>query len=196
MLFRSRPTLNSWKAVYHLIIKIPIEYGIGEVCGDQVAAYECYIIMLEMDDHLQALSIEEQRTVTEPIEELEEILLDDSRPKWTTKIGNLASPPVRQELATFLRKNQDVFTWSHEDMPRIDLSHGSQVEYITLFSSYPPEEESICLRARQSFSGRSPQIERYRIYKGGILTRLASQCSDGQESQWKVENVCRFYGLK
>ena len=138
--------------------------------------------MLEMDDHLQALSIEEQRTVTEPIEELEEILLDDSRPKWTTKIGNLASPPVRQELATFLRKNQDVFTWSHEDMPRIDLSHGSQVEYITLFSSYPPEEESICTRARQSFNGRSLQIERCRIHKGGILTRLTSQCSDGQEN--------------
>ena len=57
-----RPTLNSWQvttSTYHLIIKFPIEYEIGEVCGDQVAARECYIMMLEMDDHLQALSIEE-----------------------------------------------------------------------------------------------------------------------------------------
>ena len=31
------PTLNSWKAVtstYHLMIKFPIEYGVGEVRGD------------------------------------------------------------------------------------------------------------------------------------------------------------------
>ena len=50
-----RLTLYSWKAVtstYHLIIKFPSEYGVGEVCGDQVAARECYIAMLEMDDHL------------------------------------------------------------------------------------------------------------------------------------------------
>ena len=43
-----RPTLNSWKAVtstYHLMIKFPIEYGVGEVRGDQVAACECYIAM-------------------------------------------------------------------------------------------------------------------------------------------------------
>ena len=56
------PTLNSWKAVtltYHLMIKFPIEYGMGEVRGDQVAVRECYITMLEMDDHLQTMCIEE-----------------------------------------------------------------------------------------------------------------------------------------
>ena len=60
-----QPTLNSWKAItltYHLMIKFPMEYGVGELRGDQVAARECYIAMLEMDDHLQTLSIEEQRT--------------------------------------------------------------------------------------------------------------------------------------
>ena len=49
-----RPTLNSWKATtstYHLMIKFPTEYGIGELRGDQVAARECYIAMLEMEDH-------------------------------------------------------------------------------------------------------------------------------------------------
>ena len=72
---------------YHLMIKFPIEYGVGEVRGDQVAACECYIAMLEMDDHLQTMSIEEQRAVAEPIEGLEEILLDNSRPKQMTRIG-------------------------------------------------------------------------------------------------------------
>ena len=48
------PTLNLRKAVtstYHLIIKFPTDYGVGELCGNQVAAWECYIAMLEMDDH-------------------------------------------------------------------------------------------------------------------------------------------------
>ena len=52
------------------MIKFPIEYGVGEVCGDQVAARKCYIATLEMDDHLQTMSIEEQRTVAKPVERL------------------------------------------------------------------------------------------------------------------------------
>ena len=107
-----RPTLNSWKVVtstYHLMIKFPTEYGVGEVRGDQVAARECYITMLEMEDHLQTISIEEQRTVAKPVERLKEILFNNSRPERTTKIGTFASPPVHQALTTFLRENQDVF---------------------------------------------------------------------------------------
>ena len=63
------------------MIKFPTEYGVGEVRGDQVAARECYIVMLEMDDHQQTMCIEEQRTTTELVEELEEVTLDDSRPE-------------------------------------------------------------------------------------------------------------------
>ena len=57
-----RPTLNSWKVVtstYHLMIKFPTDYGVGELRGNQVAACECYVVMMEIDDHLQAMSIEE-----------------------------------------------------------------------------------------------------------------------------------------
>ena len=49
-----RPTLNSWKAVtstYRLMIKFSIDYGVGELRGNQVAARECYVAMMEMDDH-------------------------------------------------------------------------------------------------------------------------------------------------
>ena len=50
-----RPTLNSWNAVtstYHLMIKFPTDYCVGELRGNQVAARECYIAMMEIDDHL------------------------------------------------------------------------------------------------------------------------------------------------
>ena len=120
-----RPTLNSWKAVtatYHLMIKFPIEYGVGEVRGDQVVVRECYIAKLEMNDHQQTMCIEEQRTIAEPVKELEEVTLNNSRPEWMTRMGTLASQPVRQALTTFLRENHDVFALSHKDMPGIDPS--------------------------------------------------------------------------
>ena len=58
-----RPTLNSWKAVtstYHLSVKFPTEYEIGQVQGDQLAARECYLAMLAMDEHIQTMTIEER----------------------------------------------------------------------------------------------------------------------------------------
>ena len=46
------PILNSWRVVtftYHLFVKFLMEYGIGEVQGDQLAARVCYLaIMLWM----------------------------------------------------------------------------------------------------------------------------------------------------
>ena len=66
------------------------------------------------------MCIEEQRTITEPVEELEEETLDESRPERTTRMGTLASQPIRQALAAFLKMNQDVFAWSHKDIPGID----------------------------------------------------------------------------
>ena len=87
------------------MIKFSIEYEVGEIRGDRVATRKCYIAMLEMDDHLQTMNIEKQCIVAEPIERLEEILLDDSKPDRTTRIGTLTSPMVRQAFTTFLRNN-------------------------------------------------------------------------------------------
>ena len=84
------------------------------------------------------MCIGEQRTTTELVEELEEISLDESRPERTTRMGTLASPLIRQNLAALLRMNKDVFTWSHEDMPEID-----------------PEKAGVRTRTRQSNSRRS-----------------------------------------
>ena len=70
-----------------------------------MAAHEFYIAMLKMDNHLQTINIEEQRTVAKPIERLEEVLLDDSKPYRTTRIGTLTSSMVRQAFTTFLRNN-------------------------------------------------------------------------------------------
>ena len=78
--------------------------------------------MLETNDYQQTMCIEEQQAIAEQIEEIVEVTLDSSRPERTTRIGTLASWLVHQTLMAFLRDNQDVFAWSHEDMLRIDLS--------------------------------------------------------------------------
>ena len=123
-------------STYHLMIKFPTDYGVGELRGSQMAARECYVAMMEMEDQIQALNIEEHRTVTEPTEKLEEITLDTSNPDQTTKIGTLSNPAIHQELITFLRSNQDVFAWSHNDMPGIDPS--VMVHKLNVLPSFSP----------------------------------------------------------
>ena len=92
--------------------------------------------MLEMDDHLLTMSIEEQRTGAEPVERLQDIPLDSSKIDRTMKIGTLASPTVCLALIAFLKENQDVFSWSHEDMPGIDPS--VMVHRLNVLPSFPP----------------------------------------------------------
>ena len=90
-----RPTLNSWKTVtstYHLMIKFPTEYGIGQLRGDQVAACKCYIAMLELGDYQQTMYIGEQRTAAEPVEELKEIILDESKTGTEDQNGHFGQP--------------------------------------------------------------------------------------------------------
>ena len=119
-----RPTLNSWKAVtstYHLSVKFPTEYEIGQVQGDQLAARECYLAMLAMDEHIQTMSIEERRVVVEPTEVLEDIPLEEGNLKKFTRIGTSMKEKTKQDVQ-FLRKSIDVFVWSHKDMPGIDPS--------------------------------------------------------------------------
>ena len=91
------------------MIKFPTEYKVGELRGNQITARECYIAMLEMEDQQQTMCIGEQRALAEPVEELEEVSLDDIQPERTTRIGTLASWPMHQTLTTFLRDNKEVF---------------------------------------------------------------------------------------
>ena len=71
-----------------------------------MVAHECQVAMLEMDDHLQALNIEEMKVAVKPTENLEKISLDDNIPGRITHIGMQADPSVRKELALFLKNHQ------------------------------------------------------------------------------------------
>ena len=102
-----RPTLNNWKAVtstYHLSVKFPREYGIGQAQEDQLAVRECYLAMMALDEQVQTISIEERRVVAEPIEVLEDVLLKEDDPEKFTKIGTSMKERAKKDLVQFLRR--------------------------------------------------------------------------------------------
>ena len=82
------------------------------------------------------------------MEELEEVTLDDSRPGRTTRVVTLASQSVHHELMTFLRKNQDVFAWSHRDMPGIDASIIVQRLNVSPSSTPVPQKKRVFVQER------------------------------------------------
>ena len=72
---------------YHLSVKFPTDYGIGQVQGDHLDARECYLAMLAIDEHVQTMNIKERRVATEPTKVLEDVPLDKSNPERFTRIG-------------------------------------------------------------------------------------------------------------
>ena len=66
-----------------------------------------------------------------PVEDIVQIVLDPKLPDRLVGVGSLLRPDLQKELVQFLRQNQDVFAWRHEDMPRIDprvMSHRLNVD--------------------------------------------------------------------
>ena len=106
-----RPTLNSWKTItstYHLFVKFPTNYRVGQVQGDQLTTKECYLAMLAMDELVQTMSIDKRRVTTEPTEALEDVPLEKSDLEKFTRIGISMEIKTKQNLVHFLKKSMDV----------------------------------------------------------------------------------------
>ena len=63
------------------------------------------------------MNIEEKRVVAKPTEALDDISLDKNNPERCTRVRADLEEKIRKDLVQFLKKNIDVFTWSHENMP-------------------------------------------------------------------------------
>ena len=143
-----RPTSNNWKAVtstYHLSVMFPTKHEVGQVQGEQLAARECYLAMLAMDEQVQTMNIEEKKIVAEPTKELENIPLDESNLERYTKVGANLKEKNKKDLVQFLKKNINVFAWSHEDMPGIDpsvITH--RLNVCPSFKSVRQKKEDVC----------------------------------------------------
>jgi len=115
-----QPTLNCLKAVtstYCLKVKFSTPHGTGEIIGDQLLARECYqTVLASRESHTWKVEEEPPK----PMEEAEDVVLVEGDPSKTTKVGNKLQQTLKDELVKFLKKNLDVFAWSHKDMPGID----------------------------------------------------------------------------
>ena len=127
-----------------LAIKFPTLHGTGYVRGEQYSARRCYEEALKIglkgkkinmvsggetqvssnqgvSHDLDARKVDNDR-VANPVDELEDVVINDIDAKRSLKLGKGLSPKVKSKLTDFLKKNLDVFTWNHEDMVRIDLN--------------------------------------------------------------------------
>ena len=116
-----RPTLNQWKvatSTYCLKVRFPMENGVGEVIRDQVLARKCYqAVLTAKENHIWMIKEKEE----DKVEALEIVELAKREKNKTTRIGTTLSPEIRIRLVQFLKENQDVFAWSHEDILGISL---------------------------------------------------------------------------
>ena len=101
-----------------------------------MAAREWYVAMLEMDEQLTTMNIEEQQVNVEPMEELQDVFLDEEHLDRITRIGMQANLSVQKRLILFLKNNLDIFAWSHEDMSVIDPK--IMVYQLNISPSFPP----------------------------------------------------------
>ena len=117
-----RPALNRLRAVtstYYLKVKFPTAHKVGEIRGDQVLAREYYQAALALgENHMWVIN--EPEPIPKPSETPQEIeiVLGDSMK--VLKIGTALPTSEKEKMISFLRANQDVFAWKHEDMRKID----------------------------------------------------------------------------
>ncbi|GKV14687.1 hypothetical protein SLEP1_g25519 [Rubroshorea leprosula] len=139
-----RPTLTEIRAVVsqsHLCMKFPTPTGIATLRGNQEVTRHCYITSVtqpqkgkaqtpeinpkRIPDDRQVMGVEivdnrlEDETRAAPVEDVEEVQIDDRDPSRKTQIGTKLNPEERAELIAFLRANKDVFAWTSADMPGI-----------------------------------------------------------------------------
>ncbi|GKU98065.1 hypothetical protein SLEP1_g11117 [Rubroshorea leprosula] len=107
-----RPTLTKIQAVVsqsHLCMKFSTPMGIATLRGNQKQVMGVEIVDNRPEDEIRAT----------PVEDVEEVHIDDRDPRRKTQIGTRLNPKERVELIPFLRANNDVFAWISANMPRI-----------------------------------------------------------------------------
>ena len=140
------------------------------------------------------MNIKEHRTTMEPVEKLEEVLLDDSDHEWTTKIGTLASPTIRQELAVFLRSNRDIFAWTYEDIPGINPL--VIVHKLNVSPSFPPirqKKQVFTPKRDQAIAKKVRKLQEASFIREVYYLDWLANVVMVKKARWEVEDVRRLY---
>ncbi|KAK3034123.1 hypothetical protein RJ639_034475 [Escallonia herrerae] len=102
-----------------------MEYGSGEVKGDQTVARQCYVTS-GRSKNKEALIIEDfwkdmKMHMGKPVEDLMSIEVYPKEKDKTVRIGSNLKEDTKLELVNLLRTYADIFVWIATDMPGIDL---------------------------------------------------------------------------
>ncbi|XP_042423659.1 uncharacterized protein LOC122011339 [Zingiber officinale] len=110
-----------------LVISLGTEPLVGEVMGEQKVSRRCYVDMVQVearknqrmqDGGVHAVQ-EEPPTMAEELIPWEEVQLYAERPETLTRIASDLPPSLKEELVQCLIRNQNVFAWSTEELPRV-----------------------------------------------------------------------------
>lgn len=120
--------LNAMTSTRCLKMKFPTTNGVGVAKGGQVAARRCYDMSVKGEPKTKQTLIVEEVDIrdekhlrqAQPSEPISEFPLSLTTPNHMVCLGGSTPIEVREPILNFLRKNENVFTWSHEDMPVID----------------------------------------------------------------------------
>ncbi|KAJ8458599.1 hypothetical protein OPV22_031525 [Ensete ventricosum] len=125
-----RPTLNRLRAIvstYHRIMMFPTRAGVGEVRSDPRESRQCYLTATTLlkkprTQLVGTVPQDPEDSARDPYstEKVLELLLDPSHPDKLVKVGSGLTESQQVQLIEFLRKNEDVFAWSPNDMPGVD----------------------------------------------------------------------------
>ena len=100
-------------------VKFPTAHGVGEIRGDQVLARECYQAALTSGEN-HAWVINEPEPIPELPKTPQEVEIVPGDSTKVLKIGTTLPNFEKEKMISFLKANQDVFTWKHKDMSGID----------------------------------------------------------------------------
>ncbi|XP_024025968.1 uncharacterized protein LOC112092910 [Morus notabilis] len=178
-----RPTLQALRvitSVYHQKVKFPTPNGMGEMksnqyearvtysdalCGyDQLGRQEARMVHQGLVEDIDP-RIQEDVTWSQPVEQLEEIQVDEAEPTKVLKVGSGLAPSLKGEIENFLRQNLDVFAWNHSDMKGIDaevICHSLNVD-----PSYPPKHQKRWPMNPERYKALKEEVDK--LVKNGFI---------------------------
>lgn len=129
-------SLRAAISLYYYSLKFPTPHGVGEIKENKDLAEKCqmriypaslntpftprvYMVCSSKHD-LDPLHPRSKTKEGEPVEDLDKISICENDSTKEIKVGYELQPQIGSHLTYFLRRNLDVFAWSHDDMEGID----------------------------------------------------------------------------
>ncbi|XP_024004868.1 uncharacterized protein LOC112082014 [Eutrema salsugineum] len=115
------PWINGTRAVpstYHLCLKFPTPAGVKTIWGNKKESRMCCLA----EHKLRNPFAESRETRAEPVcDAVDSVCIDEARPERCVEIGTKLEEPLRSELLSLLKENNNTFAWTAEDMPGISI---------------------------------------------------------------------------